>query len=415
MLIRAPILATKIPSGVMEIAAERQWQYAWTADAVDLPFQGELRLRLRARVVEGEMGFASLNRNRDQVFHEFVLQAGAEWAEFDVILPPHQDFGGVVARNTGWQGPARGELRLCGIEPACGSLYLIFQQGKVASQTIEAALRRILPGDRVERHHLLSREGVRKTKEDASKVLRAARADAVEQFYSGADGLLAQAFAAEKAVAKIQQRMQNEKAWIITGIREPISQSIAYLFQNISTFCPWLTFEEHTLVSEVERAISYYGDVFEKAKAGNLEDHVDLAASAKIMIQPALWFEDEFKQATNVDIYDAPLGDEGFCTFEAEGMNILLYRFEALPEILPGMLRAMDLCPAEVESVNVGGKKQSGRLYQEFKARFEPTPAMEHYFLGTKFAERFYPMSWRRAEPQGSRREIALSSGSNAF
>lgn len=396
MLIRAPVLATNLPSGVLEIGAERQWDYAWTADPIALPFQGQLRLRMRARVLQGEMGFASLNRSRDRVVHEFVLSAARDWAEFDVILPPYKDFGGVVARNTGSQGQARAEFMLCGVEQPPANLYLIFQQGKVASQTIEAALRRVVPGDCVERHHLLSSAGVRRAKEEAAEVLRAGRADEVERYYAGPEGLLSQVLAAERAVPTFQRRIQTGDAWIISGMREPFSLSVASFFQNISTFCPWLTFEKQNLDTEVERAMAFYREVFERAQAGTLRDHVELAASTKIMLQPARWFEEEFTRLTNVSVYDAPLRDEGFCTFESGGVSILLYRFEALPDILPRMLRAMDLCPIEVESVNIGREKQSGGLYEAFKARFEPTLQMEEYFLGNKFAERFYPLSWQR-------------------
>ncbi len=396
MLIRAPVLTTSLPSGVQEIAADRQWDYAWTVDPTASPFRGQLRLRLRARVLQGEMGFASLNRSRDQVFHEFVLPAGGDWTEFDVILPCYDDFGGVVARNTGSQGPARAELALVGAEQAPANLFLLFLQEKLASQTIEAALRRIIPGESVERHHFLSGKAVRRAKEETAKVLSAGRGDAVELYYAGPHGQLEQALASERAVAKYQQRVQNGNVWIVTGVRNPLSRSMASFFQNISTFCPWLTFERQNLGAEVERALAYYHEVFKRAQAGTLRDHVEQAASTKIMLQPARWFEEEFTRLTNVSVYDAPLQDEGFCTFESGGVSILFYRFEALPEILPRMLRAMDLCPVQVESVNIGRKKQSGGLYEAFKERFEPTFEMQEYFLGNKFAERFYPLSWQR-------------------
>jgi hypothetical protein len=105
-------------------------------------------------------------------------------------------------------------------------LILIYQMGKVASQTIEKTLRKARPNAKIVRTHCLSLERYDHSLRTYA-VSEAARAS-----------LLAQRAEAEATLELLERGACDVPVKVITGSREPIGQRVAGAFQGIESNVP---------------------------------------------------------------------------------------------------------------------------------------------------------------------------------
>ena len=117
--------------------------------------------------------------------------------------------------------------------------YLIHQMGKVASQSVEAAFN-AFPAARVERHHYLS---------DANLTSLQVICELPGGDNVGAERQLN---AAIKARAELTARVELG-GWVLCGFRDPLKWAVPGFFQNLSSYCPWLTYKETNLRDETAR------------------------------------------------------------------------------------------------------------------------------------------------------------------
>lgn len=368
-------------------AGPRQWHYGWEAAPTDQYFDGRLAVTVRAHVRRGMVGIGVLNRDRQEFFHEIWLAEGEGPQTIQLMTPEFSELGPLVVRNYSDKGSSQVEIEVIGAEPTAYDLYLVYQPGKVASQSIEAMLQRILPPEHVERHHYLSAEALAAAMTGAE----APRSDAATyDYYYGQGGVLEQVQAASRARAKVA-RVGAKRTLIITGIRNPIAYSIAAFFQNLDVYCPWLTYEGDRTELEADRVLRYFSDQLSRvADRMPPESAADAVAQQKI-VHPGIWFETEFQRFTDIDVYAASLRSEPFSTFCANNSTVLLYRYEALASSMTPMLRSVGLMPVAVPAVNVGSQKRYAAIYDAFQHRFATTSAVRKVLLENDYTRRFYP------------------------
>ncbi len=367
-------------------AGPERWRYGWEAAPGTHAYSGHMCVRLRVNVLEGEVGVGILCRDRQSFYHELHLGSDQGWREVSLITPTWENLGALVVRNYSAFGISRAQLRCVSATPAF-DMYLIYQPGKVASQAIEAALREVLPASYVERHHYLSREALQSAMEaaDVGEISESTR-----RYLYGADGVFEQARAAERTSARISA-IGAGKVLIITGVRDPIAHSVSAFFQNIDVYCPWLTYEPDRVHEEALAVLDYYLRQVDLTAARVAPSSAGEAVARQKLVHPGVWFEDEFKRYTGIDIFSAPLGQAPFCTFQGGEFSVLLYRYERLSATLKKMLQAIGLNPFSTPALNVGRDKIYGAVYREFRRLFEVTAKVREVLLENVYTRHFYP------------------------
>lgn len=359
-------------------------QHSWEPEGE--PYAGRLLVQLCINVLQGAVDVRVMSKDGQTCLQRVSLRGGAGWRQVQLITPQHLDLGPLVVRNPDANGASKLELVFVNAAPAY-DCFLVYQPGKVGSQTLEAALKRVLPPSLVERHHYLSSKA-RSAAMNAARV--GALDDATRKYFDGVHGVSQQVDGADRALARLSN-LDPGKVLIITGIRDPISYSIAAFFQNIDVYCPWLTYETDKVVSETAAVMDYYMQQLSLAAKNIAPVSAAEAVTRQKLTHPGTWFEGEFNWYTGIDSYAVPLGEQPFCTFTAGKFDVLFFRYEHLGATINEMLRSVGLCPVRVPAENVGRKKISGSIYAEFSRTFVVTDDVRKVLLDNAYTRHFYP------------------------
>lgn len=372
----------------LETPAE-QWAYGWVVRPSETPFEGRLCIEIEADVKKGVVGFGVLQKDETVFYHEVHLCSREGKQRIRLFTPEHRDIGSLVVRNRGDQGVSEVVFQILSVEPARldHELYLIYQPGKVASQTIEAQLLRVFPPGFVERHHFLSASALGFAVRHRETLVN----DATAPYFEGEDGVARQVGSALKARARISG-IGRDKVLIITGIRDPVEYCVSAFFQNLDVYCPWITYDEKATADEAASVLNYFNRIV-REQALNIPPSSALDSIARQKVShPGMWFAGEFKEFTGIDIRNASMGSAPFVQFRANGFDVFLYRFEALASALPMLMQTVagagTLAPP---AFNVGSEKKYGPIYEEFKRRFAVTAYTRYLLLQNEYTRRFYP------------------------
>lgn len=166
------------------------------------------------------------------------------------------------------------------------NLYLIYQMGKVGSSTIRKSIEAL--DLEVYNAHFLSDVGINKRK----KMNPHRYAKPIEK--------------AENIIRIVKTTAKRIK--IITVVREPIAREISNLFEN------W----------------KWELDDIEKASIETLSDFLKERHPSWVL----KWFDTEFKNYTNINIYDFPFDPmKGYAIYTFEEFDLLLIRQESLSKL----------------------------------------------------------------------------------
>lgn len=264
-------------------------------------------------------------------------------------------------------------------------LRLIFQHGKVGSQTLETSLRESAPDLPIERHHYLTPNAVRE----------------LEVAASGADAAVAQSVRAQaEAASRARDAVARASSVIIlTGYREPLDQAISGYFQNIDLFCPTLTWSLATEATDTKAAM----DTFHADFAGMLERRRQGRAATSLrdhLIDLKLggihrWFATEFKDFLGARLGDFAVETTDVCSFSFGKFTLVFYRYETLRDrILDVMESAAPGRKIAVKNVNLGDEKPWGGVYSRFRSDFRASMDMYRYYYSDAewgpYASRLY-------------------------
>lgn len=146
---------------------------------------------------------------------------------------------------------------------------------------------------------------------------------------------------------------------LITVTREPVGRKISVFFQNL-----------------VNTGYTFSFPTIEAARSASINDLLSRFYAWEYGIEEATeWYENHFKPATGVDIYDHPFDcDQGWDVIESNGWRILILRFldinhnhvEALNKFL-SMRYGSRKRVLGLQAVNVSSKKWYSDLMREFK------------------------------------------------
>jgi hypothetical protein len=261
-------------------------------------------------------------------------------------------------------------------------LLLVYQMGKVASQTVEAALRESDTGRQIVRLHFIAPHNCRVFGQqlDNAAISKANR-----------DSLEYQIDVARTQHHTIRARRlwraldrHSPKVEFIVGIREPIGLLLAAIFQTYTTHfasldgitagaCRDILLQAPSIPEDRRRSIAELSAFFSD------------------------WFDVELKAVTGIDVYAAPFPTEpGYAIYENQDARALVYRFEnlgAMKPMLEEFLGSEIRLPA---NRNVGGEKDYGEVYRKVKEELRLPRAYVEKTYGGRMFRHFYSEAERQ-------------------
>ena len=239
---------------------------------------------------------------------------------------------------------------------------IVYQMGKVGSETIERSLASYDLGRPMYRVHSL-------VEENMYLDLRASNVTPREYFKRSRHLFLGKYLAREIA------RDLHRGHWkVVTMVRDPVAQNISSFFQIADLLIP--RFSERTQANALP--ISELLDVF-------LQNY----APDGIYVN---WFDVEMKPSFDVDVFETPFPtDEGYAVYREPHVDLLLLRLEDVDRCAPAAFREfLGLDDFRVQRKNEAEYKTYHRLYKAFREQAVFPRRYVDGVYGSKYARHFY-------------------------
>jgi hypothetical protein len=243
-----------------------------------------------------------------------------------------------------------------------GDLVLIYQMGKVGSQSVESTLRRCLPKTIIARPHYISAEmatlrrgrmhTIRSEEHKVSSTLQVEEADRLRE------------------IIALRRRRKLLVPWmpkinIISAVRDPVGLRLAGIFQNHANKFPDL--------SKVNAKVCE--ELLPNADRGVLEN----------------WFDRELLGVCGVDVYAKPFPHEqGYVICENAHARVLVYRFENIGKLSEMLAEFLRIPPPEIIRENIGAEKAYSSIYAEVKKTIHLPDEFLEKMYSSKLAQHFY-------------------------
>jgi hypothetical protein len=168
------------------------------------------------------------------------------------------------------------------------------------------------------------------------------------------------------------RKMGNRKKIIITLVREPVERNFSAYFENMTK---WNLNNPNT-DQLIESFIQDY-------------DHSI----------PLEWFDDEFKVATGIDIYDYDFSKEkGWLILEKENSKVLILKVECTyQEKIKALSQILELDDIKLVNKNVGNSKTYAEEYNDFKSTITLPNSYFSLMSQSKYSDFFYSESERES------------------
>ena len=258
-------------------------------------------------------------------------------------------------------------------------IILIYQMGKVGSQTVERTVRAIKPDAQIVRTHFL-------TPHQYDWLLWDGASDMPPAFKASVEHQKREALATLEVVRELSR---GARLKLITGCREPVAQCISGAFQNISSLLPeYAQLSVDECVHEMRHLLLSSWRAMEHGVAPRTSQERLLETLLRVAPD---WFDQELRAVFGIDIYtvsfrtwDMPL------VFARQGVDVLLYRLEdGVRGIREGLARLLG-GSVTVQNENLSSAKD----YNEAYLAFRRSPNLPQDFLderyGSRYARHFY-------------------------
>lgn len=233
-------------------------------------------------------------------------------------------------------------------------LVLVYQMGKVASSSIYYSLKE---SDNIVYHvHRLSEKHIRELHKTQLEKTGLVESKAVD----------------ERGVRLNNMFIKSNKRpiHIISLVRNPIDRNMSAFFQNKEYYT-----KKHDY-SDTEKLTNLFYQLY---------DHDT----------PLNWFDREFKDCLNVDIYDSSFPkDKKYKLLKSNNYNILLMRVDLEDSIKENIISAfLGISNFKLKNKNVGIQKTYNEEYKDFKRKINLSDSYMNKMLNSKFTNYFYTNS----------------------
>ncbi|MDY6937866.1 MAG: putative capsular polysaccharide synthesis family protein [Cyanobacteriota bacterium] len=172
---------------------------------------------------------------------------------------------------------------------------VIYQMGKVGSQTIWKSLQGMNLHNPIYHIHVLNSKNIDKS---------------IEILKSKGSPITLQLQQAQELIAYLE-KCEYPEMKIVTVVREPLAQLLSSLFQRMKVHTPQLTDSDGSW------------------KVDEIAEHTYNLVRAK-KINAFHWFKREFKEGLGIDVYEYPFDRlQGYSRISKNGLDILILRLES--------------------------------------------------------------------------------------
>lgn len=239
---------------------------------------------------------------------------------------------------------------------------LVYQMGKVGSNTVYRSLKQSNLRNPVYHLHTLSADRLRRAKNQNAHVPRHLRLSHLNT----------------SEIIRHRIDRGRERWFVVTLIREPIARAVSDLFQNAKTLCPEVLDEQGRI--HPDKAVARITKTFSE-----FEEATDYVCT---------WFDREIKPVFGIDVFNEPFDcKSGYQIYDADGAKLLLFRLEdlnerfeeAMAEFLPGHPK-IQMVEGNVRT----RKRRAADSYEKVKNSLVlPRDVVEKIYC-TRFVRHFY-------------------------
>src|SRR5690606_11691670 len=226
------------------------------------------------------------------------------------------------------------------------TIILVYSMGKVGSSSVYHSLRLKLPYASIFHVHFLSDHWL-------------------NERLPNADSFFHDNIKLGKRIREFIARHSNCRLKVITLVREPVMRDLSGLFEN------W--------VAHFDKADEDVGVVLSKMQAHTHEYSLN-------------WFDTEFRNFMNFDIYKTPFDRErGYSIYRLEGADILCIRVEDLDRVASqAFYEFMSLRGFMVVHKNRADQKDRSQLYRLVKEQYVAEKGKLASLYSSKYVRHFY-------------------------
>lgn len=181
------------------------------------------------------------------------------------------------------------------------------------------------------------------------------------------------------------------KTYIISGVRDPISFSIAGFFQNLRSIFPAYQILDQKMATRTLSEL-YFALLDNFLSNGRISDD-QLAPYGTMFSYATDYFPNEFEQALGMNIYDHPFDhSKAFNHIHHDRFEVLLYKFEALNRAYAGINQFLNLFDVQLSMSyqNRGINKDYAELYKEFNNNVKFDDKYLSRYYSTQHVQHFY-------------------------
>lgn len=238
---------------------------------------------------------------------------------------------------------------------------VVYQMGKVGSETIENSVRALSLPNPVYHIHCLAPKNV------AKKI----------SYFSNKNMTFPLQLKNSLLLQNEINTRDNYCLKVITGVREPISQIISSLFQNITEHVP------------------HFLDPDGRYKTSDIHNHLYNRISSYDTQEAATncnWFDSEFKPALGIDVYDYKFNlASGYSVINYKNIDILILRLESSENwhiFIADFLGLPD--PVKISKKNTSNTKSYRYAYEQVLLQLKFSPSTLQKIYSSQYCQHFY-------------------------
>lgn len=241
-----------------------------------------------------------------------------------------------------------------------GVPVLIYQMGKVGSDSIFGSLQQTQLNGSIHHLHVLSPNLIKLSAERiASKNLR-----------------YPEQLGHSEAVRKFIDSRDHPEINVITSVREPLSHLISTMFQNLPHLHPHLIDDQgNWKTDKIKACLQQEIEEYDESNQWNCN-----------------WFDRDFKPALAIDIYEHPFDQQtGSTTISVANIRVLVLRLENSDNWSEKVSGFLQLEPGfTINNRNSAADKQYYAVYQTVRQSLKFSNKTLDRIYGTKYCRHFY-------------------------
>lgn len=249
---------------------------------------------------------------------------------------------------------------------------LVYQMGKVGSQTVTQALKNTDLNRRIYHLHTLTPERIERRERER------------KPFFPEVDSRLKYVWRCQYVRRRLLHGSGEKKWKVVTLVRDPIARNISAFFEEIEI--------EPLEVGGQWRITSEEHDFQLLIKDNNVTELIEIFFEKYPHHTPLTYFDRELQAVLGIDLYASPFPTtEGYKIYNGKKADVLLIKLEHINRCAARAFKEfLNIENLTFEEKNVSQQKEYAVLYRSFKETINFDESYLDTMYRSKFARQFY-------------------------